>query len=86
MNFQPLDVPIQGMQIWGCWVGKWSFVISQDERGWGASYRGVDAEPYEDHGILRHSTNIGHPWQYKSMQEAEAACRRKLKELRRKLN
>lgn len=66
---------------YGAVVGKFSFVIIRcvEDIGWSASYKDREYEGPQSSHIINNSTE--HP--FKTRQQAEAACRHKLKELKR---
>lgn len=86
MKFESLPSPLPNMRMWGARQGGYSWIITC-EQGL-PSYTAAERQQWVGYTALycamgqrtRHATRIeGGPW--KTMEEAEAACHAKLKEL-----
>lgn len=77
-------INIFGVDNYGAMSGKYSFIIGHiKEMGWVASYKDIEyTGPASSNYILNEGKkSIDNP--FKTRQQAEAACRHKLKELKK---
>jgi hypothetical protein len=74
MNFKRLPSPYKDMEVWGARSGSLTFVISCDKNIWSASVKTEGSRPFDGSRY-----DLGY-MAYKSRSEAEAACKKFVKE------
>lgn len=68
------------IDLWEASAGKFSFIISKNEIGYSASYKDLEYEGAQSSNFLK---NTGGTEIFRTLHQAETACRLKLRELRK---